>query len=219
MSEADSAQRILIPFGITNFSTILSRHLIFKLNELNVLGHGGGKRETSCVLFLNEQYHFSEQSVFFSVSAFRIKKPEYYSHSFFSFFFDPGQSRMRRNFVQFVELNEDLGNACTLMQRAPLILYFLNITYKTGRDKKIPLSIFSGAVRPLFRKLFCLQGATLSIFDILQQPAVSKSSKAHPFTFFSTLFQIFTFCLKGFFQYTLTNNFYFPPAYNGGRKS
>ena len=49
--------------------------------------------------------------------------------------FSSRQTRTDEIFVQFVQLNEYLGNASKLLQRVPSFnFYFINVIYKTGRD-------------------------------------------------------------------------------------
>ena len=57
----------------------------------------------------------------------------------------------------FVQLKEYVGNASKLSQRGPLFSFcFLNVTYKTGWDERVPLSFFFGAVR-FFANFSCLK--------------------------------------------------------------
>ena len=52
----------------------------------------------------------------------------------FFFFFEDRLEATNVN-VQLKKLNEYPGNASKLFQRVPpLVFYFLNVTYKTGRD-------------------------------------------------------------------------------------
>ena len=87
----------------------------------------------------------------FLVGAFRIKEPDYYSHSFFSL----RQRRMRRIVFQFVQLN--LGNASKLLQRAlfHFSLFKRNIQNWTRLKGPLSLSIFFSVVT--FSEIFCLE--------------------------------------------------------------
>ena len=68
----------------------------------------------------------------------------------------------RRNFVQFVQLNECLGNASKLLQRVPFYFLLFKHNSKPDQSEVSPLSIFFGTFRQFFPKIFfCLQRVPL----------------------------------------------------------
>ena len=77
------------------------------------------------------------------------------------------QTRSDQVFVQFVHLNEYLGNRSRLSQMVPpFSFYFLSVTYtKPDETKGSPFSIFFGAVR-LFFDFFCLQRTTFVFIEV-----------------------------------------------------
>ena len=77
----------------------------------------------------------------FLVGAFRIKEPDSYSHCLFE------TDSVNWIFVQFVQLKEYLENASKLLQTVPFFL-----TYKRGRDWKVPFKICFSTVGLLFEK-------------------------------------------------------------------
>ena len=58
---------------------------------------------------------------------------------------------------------------------------FSRVTYHTGRDQRVPLSVFFGIVRLFFRKKNFPKG---SPFNVLQQNGCWKIPKGPPFNFF-----------------------------------
>ena len=84
----------------------------------------------------------------FLVGAFRIKEPDSYSHCLFE------TDSVNWIFVQFVQLKEYLENASKLVQTVPFSFCFLlfNVTYKTGRDWKIPFKNCFSTEGLLFEK-------------------------------------------------------------------
>ena len=72
------------------------------------------------------------------------------------------------------------------MQRVPLsfFFYFFNVTYKTGRVYRVPLSIFFGTVR-----LFSMsqKGHPFGFFDFCNRMYVNKTQRLPPFAFFGIM--------------------------------
>ena len=114
-----------------------------------------------------------------------IKDPDYYSHSF-SFLWNLIRLKCDEIFVQFVQLNEYLGNASKLLQRAPLsfVLFKRNIQNRTrpkGFSKK-----FSALCD--FSKFF------QSPFDFIEVPSRNIRSKALYSNFRRYIRTILRFC-------------------------
>ena len=109
---------------VIRFSLIFQKKLVV----------GGGKQKRAMINF-SEYSLLKEGFISFQSSLLLLIEPGYYSHSF-SFFF---QSRLEATnvnvqYVQLKETNEYPGSAPRLFQRfPPLVFYFLNVAYKTGR--------------------------------------------------------------------------------------
>ena len=112
------------------------------------------------------------------VSAFRIKEPDYYSHSFFKFFLVFQDSlECDEIFVQFVQLNKYLGNAPKLVQRVPPFIFLIfkgNIQNRT-KLKGPPFHVFSAQCN--FFRIFL--SPKCPPFDFIEVPLVISGAKRY----------------------------------------
>ena len=72
-------------------------------------------------------------------------------------------------FTETAKTTQAKSGQCKLSAKGPPFIFSLfYVTYKTGRDQRVPLLIFFGAAN-FFRKFLCLKRVPLRVFDILQQ--------------------------------------------------
>ena len=148
-------------------------------------------RTTSAILFLVGAFSCKEKNPTITVA------------SFFSFFFVRPQSSSRmyhflQKLIRLLRPSQAKGN---LVQRVPPVIFYLfYVTYKTGRDQRVPLSIFfSSLCENFFRKFFKVsKESPLQVFLIFCNRKYVNESQRVPLFHFSALCDIFEVFLKKF---------------------